>query len=128
MNKDQSLTMMGLLNQLEGVQLRGKNSGTFKFRMHMTKSMSDSALEELDLSVRSYNSLKRAGYHTVGDVVDAISSSADLLKIRNCGKTSTREIMEKLFLFQYCSLPVSRQHDYLMEVVDINKSSGSLLR
>ncbi|MCR4598430.1 MAG: hypothetical protein K5678_05290 [Acetatifactor sp.] len=59
--------------------------------------MSDTSLEALDLGVRAYNSLKRAGYNTIGDVVDAISSGSDLKSIRNCGKTCVREIMEHLF-------------------------------
>ncbi len=63
----------------------------------MTRSMSDTSLEALDLGVRAYNSLKRAGYNTIGDVVDAISSGSDLKSIRNCGKTCVREIMEHLF-------------------------------
>ena len=111
---------MGIMNQMDGVQLREKHGSSFKFRMHMTQSMSDTMLEALDLGVRAYNSLKRAGYNTIGDVVDAISSGSDLKNIRNCGKTSIREIMEHLFLFQYNSLPVNKRDDYLIEVVRLN--------
>ena len=112
---------MGIMNQLDGVQLIEKHGSSFKFRMYMTQSMSDTSLEALDLGVRAYNSLKRAGYNTIGDVVNAISSGADLKNIRNCGKTRVREIMEHLFLFQYNSLPAGKQDDYLIEVVQMNK-------
>ena len=42
--------------------------------------MQEAPLEVLDLSVRSDHCLKRSGYKTVGDVVDAISSGLDLKK------------------------------------------------
>ena len=126
MSKDQGQTMMEIMNQLDGVQLREKHGSSFKFRMHMTQSMSDTSLEALDLGVRAYNSLKRAGYNTIGDVVDAISSGSDLKSIRNCGKTSVREIMEHLFLYQYNSLPASKQDDYLIEVVQMNRKEAAV--
>ena len=126
MSKDQSQTVMDIMNQLDGVQLREKHGSSFKFRMHMTQSMSDTSLEALDLGVRAYNSLKRAEYNTIGDVVDAISSGSDLKSIRNCGKTSVREIMEHLFLYQYNSLPASKQDDYLIEVVQMNRKEAAV--
>ena len=112
---------MGIMNQMDGVNLHEKKGGRFKFQMHMTQGMSESSIETLDLSVRSYNSLKRAGFNTVGDVVDAISSGTELKGIRNCGAKSVREIMEHLFLYQYNSLPADKQDDYLVEVVLMNK-------
>ena len=68
----------------------------------MGPSPSDAALaadlalpiEELDLTVRSYNCLKREGIHTVGELVGR--SEADLLDIRNFGAKSITEVKEKL--------------------------------
>ena len=68
----------------------------------MGPSPSDAALaadlalpiEELDLTVRSYNCLKREGIHTVGELV--ARSEADLLDIRNFGAKSITEVKEKL--------------------------------
>ena len=74
-----------------------------------------------------YNSLKRAGYNTIGNVVEAVASGSGLKKVRNCGKTSVREIMEQLFLYQYNSLPANRQQDYLTEVVKINIQDKELI-
>jgi len=51
-------------------------------------------VEELDLSVRSYNCLKREGIHTVGELVSR--SEADLLDIRNFGAKSIDEVKAKL--------------------------------
>ncbi len=55
------------------------------------------SLEEMNLSVRSYNSLKRAGCSTVGDILDAMGEEGDgLRRIRNLGTRSEAEIKEKL--------------------------------
>jgi DNA-directed RNA polymerase subunit alpha len=51
-------------------------------------------IEDLDLTVRSYNCLKREGIHTVGELITR--SEADLLDIRNFGSKSIDEIKAKL--------------------------------
>ncbi len=51
-------------------------------------------VEELDLSVRSYNCLKRASINTVDELVR--KTEEDLMKVRNLGKKSLAEIKEKL--------------------------------
>jgi len=54
----------------------------------------DTTVEELELSVRSSNCLKRAGINTVGELVS--KSEDDLMKVRNLGKKSLQEIKDKL--------------------------------
>lgn len=51
-------------------------------------------IEELDLSVRSYNCLKRAGVNTVEDLV--CKSEDEMMKVRNLGKKSLEEVLQKL--------------------------------
>ncbi len=51
-------------------------------------------IDELDLSVRSYNCLKRAGLNTVAEL--AAKSEEDMIKVRNLGRKSLKEIKEKL--------------------------------
>lgn len=51
-------------------------------------------IEEMDLSVRSYNCLKRAGVNTVEDIVK--KSRADMLKVKNLGIKSIDEVVQKL--------------------------------
>jgi DNA-directed RNA polymerase subunit alpha len=54
-------------------------------------------IEELDLSVRVFNSLKRTGITTVGDVLDMLERGQDaMLAIRNFGEKSLDELVEKL--------------------------------
>jgi DNA-directed RNA polymerase subunit alpha len=51
-------------------------------------------IEELDLSVRSYNCLKRAGINTVQELAN--KSEEDMMKVRNLGRKSLEEVKNKL--------------------------------
>jgi DNA-directed RNA polymerase subunit alpha len=51
-------------------------------------------IEELDLSVRSFNCLKRAGINTVEDLIN--KTEEDMMKVRNLGRKSLEEVVEKL--------------------------------
>ncbi|MBR5155730.1 MAG: DNA-directed RNA polymerase subunit alpha [Clostridia bacterium] len=54
----------------------------------------ETTIEELDLSVRSYNCLKRAGINTVQDLTNR--SENDMMKVRNLGRKSLEEVVAKL--------------------------------
>ncbi len=75
----------------------------------------DKPIEELDLSVRVFNSLKRTGITTVGDVLDMLARGQDaMLAIRNFGEKSLDELVEKL-----------REKGYLNDQVDIPEFSSN---
>ena len=59
----------------------------------------DMTIEELDLSVRSFNCLKRAGINTVEDLVD--KTEEDMMKVRNLGRKSLEEVIAKLDSFGF---------------------------
>ena len=69
-----------------------------KFRCYGVEKEPDTVLkmtiEELDLSVRSFNCLKRAGINTVEDLVS--KSEDEMMKVRNLGRKSLEEVMAKL--------------------------------
>ncbi len=52
------------------------------------------SIEDLDLSVRSYNCLKRAGINTVEELI--MRTEEDMMKVRNLGKKSLEEVVQKL--------------------------------
>ena len=64
-----------------------KNDGGKEKALEMT-------IEELDLSVRSFNCLKRAGINTVEDLIN--KSEDEMMKVRNLGRKSLEEVMAKL--------------------------------
>lgn len=54
----------------------------------------ETTIEDLDFSVRAYNCLKRAGIHNLQDLVN--KSESDMMKIRNLGKKSLKEVLDKV--------------------------------
>jgi len=79
---------IGLGEEADGVEIMVEKEEQHKDRlMEMT-------IEELDLSVRSYNCLKRAGINTVEELTRR--SEEDMMKVRNLGKKSLQEVKEKL--------------------------------
>ncbi len=62
-----------------------------------SKKVLEMTIEELDLSVRSFNCLKRAGVNTVEDLIT--KTEEDMMKVRNLGKKSLDEVVAKLHSF-----------------------------
>jgi DNA-directed RNA polymerase subunit alpha len=62
-----------------------------------TSKLSDTPIEELELTVRAYNCLKRAGITQVGEVLEKIKKGPDeIMAIRNFGQKSLDELMDRL--------------------------------
>lgn len=79
---------IGLDEEADGMEIMVEKEEEEKDRlMEMT-------IEELDLSVRSYNCLKRAGINTVEELTR--KTEEDMMKVRNLGKKSLQEVKEKL--------------------------------
>ena len=116
----QGRSLKELMN-LKGVEVREKHGGRFYFRMHLTQTMYDTNIEALELGVRAYNSLKRAGFNTIGELAESVSGGGNLKRIRNCGAKSIHEIMEHLFLFQYNSMKLERRDAFLAETAELNR-------
>jgi len=84
--------LFGLAHELN-VEAEGIDVGPSPVDMFVVEQMS-TPIEQLDLSVRSYNCLKREGIHSVGELVGR--SEVDLLDIRNFGQKSIDEVKDKL--------------------------------
>ena len=63
-------------------------------RRNSKEKMLEMTIEELDLSVRSYNCLKRAGINTVQELTN--KSEPEMIKVRNLGRKSLEEVKLKL--------------------------------
>ena len=77
------------INEKKEEEMRKKESQKEGLRQKLSMSIS-----ELDLSVRSANCLQSEHIETIGELVSR--AEADLLKVRNFGKTSLREVKKKL--------------------------------
>ena len=84
--------LFGLARELN-VEAEGIDIGPSPADTFMAEQMS-MPIEQLDLTVRSYNCLKREGIHTVGELISR--SEQDLLDIRNFGAKSIDEVKAKL--------------------------------
>ncbi|MBQ3792416.1 MAG: DNA-directed RNA polymerase subunit alpha [Clostridia bacterium] len=72
----------------------------------IAKKVLEMTIEELDLSVRSFNCLKRAGIDTVDDLTNHTES--EMMKFRNLGKKSLEEVIQKL---QSLGLELKKEED-----------------
>ncbi len=84
--------LFGLFRELN-VEVEGIDMGPSPADAALAADMA-LPIEELDLTVRSYNCLKREGIHTVGELISR--SEADLMDIRNFGAKSIDEVKAKL--------------------------------
>ena len=120
MKTDQCRSVMTIMDQVEGVDLHERKGGKFFFPMYVSKQVSETSIEALDLSPRPYNSLRRVGINSIGDLAEAAAGGDMLKRIRNCGTKSVREIQESLFVYQYGILSPERQAKFLKDVVEMN--------
>lgn len=72
-------------------------------------------IEELDLSVRSLNCLKRAGINTVGEL--AQKTSEEMMRIRNLGRKSLKEVIQKLH-----EIGLDLRQSYESEYLDLDEN------
>jgi DNA-directed RNA polymerase subunit alpha len=76
---------------------------------HLTSEAAETPIENLDLSVRVFNSLKRTGITTVGDVLELLDKGNEaVMSIRNFGEKSLDELVQKM-----------REKGYLHEEKDV---------
>ncbi|MGN0513764.1 MAG: DNA-directed RNA polymerase subunit alpha C-terminal domain-containing protein [Lachnospiraceae bacterium] len=101
-------------------EIKKNRGGKLRFPIYINEKLKSTDLNALELSVRSSNCLHRAGYRTIGELVEAIDSSEDLKKIRNCGTKSIDEIMEQLFCYQYTQFDTTEKVKYIHKVLELN--------
>ncbi|MGN0406536.1 MAG: DNA-directed RNA polymerase subunit alpha C-terminal domain-containing protein [Bariatricus sp.] len=124
MNKSREALVQTINDQLKDTtieELKSRKGGDFRFPVFLNSEFMDRDVTELELSVRSYNCLRRAGFRRIGDLVDHIDGKEDLLKIRNLGRKSADEILMNLFLFHYSIMRPERKENYIERVKKMNQ-------
>lgn len=94
-----------------------------RFKLGFSKNVCDILIEEISLSVRGYNVLKRSNLHTIGDVIDAINDKK-LSGLRNLGEKTAREIKTKVVNYGYDALSERGKKEFLSDIVDMNLWGG----
>ena len=87
--------------RLSSSEIQTLKAGSSQLDVYTGRTFTDTPLEELSLSVRSFNCLRRSGCRTIGDILSLSGEDEQgLMKIRNLGVRSASEIMEKLAEYQ----------------------------
>ena len=113
--------MMLLFPGMDIMEIKDRNEGKFRFPIYINEQLRTTEMEVLELSVRSLNCLRRAGIVTIGDFVEFIHCEDDLKRIRSCGDKSVKEIMHKMFCYQYGMLSDKMKERFLREIVYLNQ-------
>ena len=100
----------GVLETLQ--RFRGEALPPFKERMRET------SIDELNLSVRASNGLKRAGIHTFGKLSDLMSCNDEIFQIRNLGAKSTKEIKQAFMSECYNRLIPYEKAEFWQKIMD----------
>ncbi len=104
--KQASLQLVELFSMVAGVEL-AEDTAEIHDESGIPGRVAEQPIEELDLSMRAYNCLKRAGITRVGEVLRKLEVGGDneMLAIRNFGRKSLDELIDKL-----------REKDYLIYI------------
>ena len=97
-----------------------KNMGIHNATVPYSDRLANLSIDEMNLTVRSSNGLKRANLHTFGSLKERLMIEDGLINIRNIGQKSVKEI--KQLFFEECYqrlLPYEKAH-YWQEILDNN--------
>ena len=106
----------GLVDTLHRVF--GKN---IHVNIGFSNSACDLSIEELALSVRSYNALRRANITTLGDFIKRLNEEG-LKNVRNLGVKSLSEIQTKILAFGFEHLSEKEKFEFFYYLVENNQS------
>ena len=108
------------------IQFLYEHKKMIRFNVSFTKTEKAEDISALDLSQRSINCLRRAGYTTIGSLLEAIAVTGDekskekLLRLRNLGRKSAEEILLMLMCYQFKILSEREKADYVREILELN--------
>lgn len=92
----------------------------------LSRAVCETEVAEMELSVRSYNCLRRANIRTVGELAD-LAMSGEMHRLRNLGAKSIREIQTKLLCFAYHQASVAWRKEFIEELINAKLSRGAKL-
>lgn len=101
---DYAFTLFECADKLGILYVLAPYGGDIKVQIPISKKLCEQQIDELTLSVRSTNGLKRSGADTVGSLIDLIMTEKGLSVIRNLGKKSISEIKTTLLVKAYDEL------------------------
>lgn len=121
MNRQDILSALVLAEKAYGIvdTLHIFYGSNIKMRLGYTRSACEASIDEMQLSVRSWNALRRVGIATVGELIDTINGDG-LMKIRNLGRKSMIEIKTKIMMMGFSHLSEREKMAFFEFLVDNN--------
>lgn len=83
----------------------------------MSRATCEASIEEMELSVRAYNALRRANITTVGELAD-MAMEGKLSQLRNMGAKTVREIQTKLLCYAYHHAAPAWRREFLENLLE----------
>ncbi len=90
-----------------------------KVNIGFSKIACDTCIEDLALSVRSYNALRRSNVKTLGDLIERLNEGM-VKKIRNLGSKSYSEIQTKILVYGYERLNDTEKTEFFRKLLENN--------
>lgn len=121
MNRQELLSALVMSEQKNGFikTLHRYFGSDFKVRIAFSRSVCDMNIDDLQLSVRSMNALKRQHIFTVEQVINAIANH-ELIRIRNLGKKSLNEIKTTILDLGFLHLSANEKLSFFENLISLN--------
>lgn len=119
---DQAVSIRDQADKI-GVLAMLRQLGVHNALIPYTARLAELNIDELNLTVRSSNGLKRANIHTFGSLKEILAVENGLLNIRNIGQKSVKEIKQLFFEECYIRLLPYERAQYWQELLDFQNST-----
>lgn len=120
MNSNYVMTLFESAEKIGLISTLAPFGNDIKISIPLSQKFCDKSIDDMDLSVRASNGLKRSGAMTVRELTDTIMSEKGLDTVRNLGKKSISEIKTKLLFLAYNELNDKEKQAFWNEFIELN--------
>ena len=120
MNSNYVMTLFESAEKIGLISTLAPFGNDIKISIPLSQKFCDKSIDDMDLSVRASNGLKRIGAMTVRELTDTIMSEKGLDTVRNLGKKSISEIKTKLLYLAYNELNDKEKQAFWKEFIELN--------
>ena len=120
MNSNYVMTLFESAEKIGLISTLAPFGNDIRISIPLSQKFCDKSIDDMDLSVRASNGLKRSGAMTVRELTDTIMSEKGLDTVRNLGKKSISEIKTKLLYLAYNELNDKEKQAFWNEFIELN--------
>jgi DNA-directed RNA polymerase subunit alpha len=120
MNSNYVMTLFERAEKIGLISTLAPFGNDIKISIPLSQKFCDKSIDDMDLSVRASNGLKRSGAMTVRELTDTIMSEKGLDTVRNLGKKSISEIKTKLLYLAYNELNDKEKQAFWSDFIELN--------